>query len=135
MAQDIDVRFFYSRDDKRRPLITLCRVTDTEGRIAFAWAICSGADNPHKDDIELYDSQRHAWRTEPGGRTLAKGRALRTLAKGHMHYQRPIRHHNARDVMQACQAFGFRALADHGNVSGLPPSMQPRVKGGPHATE
>mgnify|MGYP001562051326 CR=1 FL=1 len=142
----MDIRFFYYRDDTRRPLITLCRVCTGDGRTAYGWAICARKDQCHKDDVVYRDPDTgHEWR-EPGGRSRARGRALRALTQGLqcqglgyeslpqiVRYARPVLRDEAREVMQACQAFGFRLLVDDGCVNELPPSMSPNMGGKPHA--
>lgn len=134
-----DTRFYYFRDAQKRPMVTLCRVTADDGRMAYAWAICSPTDNPHKEDAGAYDwkgDQR--WHTRPGGKDIAKGRAVRALRKGVditdtvRCYGRPIQREEALLTIIECQAEAVYCLLTDGNLALLPPSMRPKMEGELH---
>lgn len=40
-------KFYYFRDSKKRPIITLCKI-EIFGKIGYGWSICSKKDNPCK---------------------------------------------------------------------------------------
>lgn len=136
----INIRFFYYRDDLRRPLITLCRLV-VDGHTTYGWAICGPRDRPQKKDTIFYDPYRMI-RKEigriPGGRSIALARAKRALRSGRpcysrsrgdlwnvRRYARPVVRDEACEVIQACAAQGFVELVQHDSVDGLPASMQP----------
>jgi hypothetical protein len=124
------VRYFYYRDDKRAPRITLCAVRADDWRVGYGWAICdwrvgygwaicSASDPVHKDDwLEWIDDGRtnnaQAFVRRVGGKTLARGRAEAALTKRgrgfqclnwqpHVwRYARPVRRKEAQDVMAQC---------------------------------
>ena len=58
-------KYYYFRDNKNRPIVTVCLVKDELGQVHRGMAICSLSDNPVKSK----------------GRNIAKGRALKALFK------------------------------------------------------
>ena len=59
----METRFYYLRDETKKPLVTICLATDTNGRHYRGVAICSPKDNPIKRV----------------GRQIALGRVLRAI--------------------------------------------------------
>ena len=112
----VDIRFYYFRDDKRRPRVTLCRVITDDHRIGYGWAICGDGDNPNRDF----------------GRWLAKGRAGAALRRGRQAqdaertwvYPRPILRREAVDVLGDCQADFEIIHLSVGIVGDLPDYMR-----------
>ena len=139
----MDARYYYYRDAHRRPLITICRLQF--GNIyGYGWAICSPRDNPHKDDLELYDSVANKVVVLPGGRSIAHGRARRALERPRQSvaveyggtYRAVIWKHRVQRVealqtlLLCCphlsdEYMALTALFRGESVSGLPPSMRP----------
>ena len=60
--------FYYLRDDKNRPIITVCLIAVEEGTLARGVAICSDKDQPNKKI----------------GRAIARGRAIKALKRKKM---------------------------------------------------
>lgn len=128
-----DIRYFYFRDDRRRPVITLCRVINENGLVGYGWAICGPKDNPHKENILVRDRTTRQWIEVRGGRSIALGRAVAALRRGMPSpcaanvrvYDRKVHRQVARSVAIECQAMGFVALAALGDPWQLPKSMQP----------
>ena len=137
----MNIRFFYYRDDLRRPLITLCRLV-VDGHTTYGWAICGPRNMPHKEDmLYKYDPAKLRGFFEAGGRSIALGRAKRALRSGRpcysstcglvnvRRYARPVVREEAREVINACHARGFAGLVHNDSVDGLPVSMQPPCEG------
>lgn len=128
-----DVRYYYWRDVGRRPMVTLCRIF-SGGVTAYGWAICSIRDNPHK-----YDMLCNHGVNVPGGRTIAKGRALRALKRGKQLNDtvrcasRRIQRQEAVAMLWRCGADAILYLSQLGDFSLLPQVMQPPGAGEVHA--
>lgn len=82
-------KYCYFRDDKRRPLITICMISDGKN-YGYGYAICSNLDNPSKTI----------------GRRIAKQRAIHALTKGDREifpnvffYNRPINRWDTRAII------------------------------------
>ena len=149
-----DVRYFYYRDERRRPLITLCAVRADDGRIGYGWAICSASDQVHKDD--WYDDDPHDQRSYvfcAGGKRIARGRAEVALTKrgrgipccdwvgegAQRHrqsilnyvwrYARRINRDEAKRVIHACgaPAEALWLLTEYGDGGGLPKALLPEA--------
>lgn len=60
---DLQEIYYYVRDDRRRPIITVCLLVEGGQAIAKGVAVCSQLDNPSKQI----------------GRSIAKGRAVKVL--------------------------------------------------------
>lgn len=75
------IRYYYFRDDKRAPRVTLCAVRDKDGRIGYGWSICSADDTPRREDWYAWDDAHVDYVRHVGGRTLARGRAEAALKK------------------------------------------------------
>lgn len=110
------IRYCYFRDDTNTPRITLCRYEE-DGFVAYGWAICSPRDIPCKKT----------------GRSIALQRAKYALHSQDTEWHFPRiylnnaispRHEGAREIMRQCNAYGFRDLVDHGDVSKLMKYMQ-----------
>ena len=149
-----DVRYYYYRDDKRQPRITLCVVRADDGRIGYGWSICSQLDVFHKEDYytgSLFTMR--GYEKHVGGKTIARGRAEVALAKrgrgipcqnwvsdgmnqhtegvlGHIwRYARDICRDDAKRVINVCvdAAEPLYRLTEYGDVRGLPTSMRPEA--------
>lgn len=128
---DMDVRFYYYRDEKKRPLVTLCKVKHDDGRIGYGWAVCSASDNCHKRDLYGYEQGPEACKVAFGGKSIALGRAEAALRRGkplddHVWcYKRTIQRDEALAVLWQCRAYAIVALEARGDYTLLPRSMQP----------
>lgn len=134
MSEPIDdVRYYYYRDAGRRPMVTVCRIL-RGGVTAYGWAICSSRENPHK-----YDMLHTCGEQVPGGRTIARGRALRALKRGTRLTDtvrcasRRIQRQEAVAMLWRCGAGAVLYLSQHGDFSLLPQAMQPPSAGEMHA--
>ena len=131
-----DVRYFYFRDDRRRPVITLCRIIAYDGKVGYGWAVCGPRDNPHKRDVLMYDKTTESWKRIRGGKSVAYGRAEAALKRGEpcygcdgtvFTYGRKVSRMIARNIVFECGATGFSALAQLHDPWQLPRSMRPPV--------
>ena len=121
-------RFFYFYDntgEHRRPVVTVCRLRDDEGKYGYGWAICSDADNPCKR----------------AGRAIAEGRARAALLhKAHIKplesgenfawvYSPKVSRLSALNVLSKCGAFPLNSrhvrFGMHELFAALPKAMQP----------
>ena len=130
----MQVRYYYYRDAQRRPLVTLCSVQLTTGRVGYGWAVCSTQDRPHRFDEWDYDDAGRWHVMSRGGCDIARGRAVAALAGGTRgvqiadgvwRYARPICREDATTVVLRCGAEGVVHLSLGGSAEALPVSMQP----------
>ena len=63
LAPSDRLTYFYMRDDKNRPVVTVCRFYHNRA-FYYGWSICSALDNPNKAT----------------GRNIARARALRAFS-------------------------------------------------------
>ena len=131
-----DVRYFYFRDDRRRPVITLCRIIAHDGKIGYGWAICGPRDNPHKRDVLMYDKTTESWKRIRGGKSVAYGRAEAALKRGEpckgcdgtvFTYGRKVSRMNAMLAVYESGEKGFQALVYQHDPWQLPRLMRPPV--------
>ncbi len=118
----LDARFHYYRDDARRPLITLCRLEDTDrGQIAYGWALCSPGDNASKWLGRDIAEQRATWALGKAGILSAEYPNVRL-------WGRRVKRKEAMDtVTKSCNAFGFLHLIQLQETKYLPRYMQPEL--------
>jgi hypothetical protein len=85
----------------------------------------------------INDQDTKCWR-EPGGRAIAKGRALRALRQGKQIndtvwcLSRRIRREEALAMIIRCDARAILSLAHHGDWTLLARTMQPTLEGQHH---
>ena len=95
--------FCYIRDDKKRPIITICSVKQ-DWRIAKGIAICSKRDQPNKKI----------------GRNIAEGRALAAFFSSSNNLQpfwcgtRPIKRKEALQILKECNVnFAHKVILEN----------------------
>jgi len=134
-----EVKYYYYRDKKKSPRITVCRVRLDNGVYSYGWSICTEA-SPHREIIlEPHPSlDKAGFVLRRGGRAIARGRAVVALTAKRgvpcrvgpdgiicRFFHRPIHRPEALAVVHACHAGSLLQFLDERDVRWLPNSLRP----------
>jgi hypothetical protein len=133
MAEDgtLETRYFYFRNGRNHPKVTVAMVRRGDGAVGYGWAIVGKGDLFAYNDMTAYCKDVGQWTEVRGGKSIARGRAEAALRRGKQiadkvwRYDRPIQRPWAIDTIASCNASALFALVWHDAYEALPKSMQP----------